>query len=339
MQQSDGILSVVAPVHDAAAFVGTFVEETVGVLARRYPNYELVIVDDGSTDQTVEIVRDLLELHPGIRLICLARSFGEDVAMAAGLESVIGDVVVTMTAETDPPEIIPLLVERAYESERIVVGVRRTRAGDSWQSRAGAALFYRLVHRLVGLRLPPDSTQFRALNRRALNALLRLKDRQRYLRVLTLQTGYPFETYVYEPIRRTPRRRTRSFLDSLSLAVDISVAWSRRPLRMVSVLGFLASIANLIYAGYVILIFLFKNQVAEGWTTLSLEISVMFFLLFGLLAVLSEYIGHILMEVKDRPLYQVADEYSSAVSIPDADRPNVVATSAWMSEQSGAELP
>jgi glycosyltransferase involved in cell wall biosynthesis len=327
MTPRDGIVSVVAPVRNASDHVQAFIEETVAVLAEAYASYELIVVDDGSTDGTVDIVQDLLEVHPGIRLICLARSFGEDVAMTAGLEAVIGDVVVTMSPATDPPELIPTLIDRVHDTTRIAVGTRVNRADESFGSRVGAALFYRLAHRLLGVRLPPDATQFRAMDRRALTALLRIKDRQRHLRVLTLQTGYAFETMPYAPIRRTPRLRGRSFLDALSLAIDMSVALGRRPLRIVSILGLVGSLANVVYATYVIVIFLFKGQVAEGWTTLSLEISVMFFLLFGLLAVLSEYIGHILFEIKDRPLYQVGEEYSSSITIPDAERLNVIASS------------
>lgn len=325
MTPRDGIVSVVAPVRDASDYVRAFVEETLAVLSERYASYELIVVDDGSIDGSVDLVQDLLEVHPGIRLICLARSFGEDIAMTAGLEAVVGDVVVTMSPAIDPPDLIPTLVERVDDTSRIVVGARASRADESFGSRFGAALFYRLAHRLLGVRLPPDATQFRAMDRRALTALLRIKDRQRHLRVLTLQTGYAFKTVSYAPIRRTPRARGRSFLDALSLAIDMSVALGRRPLRIVSILGLVGSLANLVYAVYVIVIFLFKGQVAEGWTTLSLEISVMFFLLFGLLAVLSEYIGHILVEIKDRPLYQVAEEYSSSVTIPDAGRLNVMA--------------
>jgi hypothetical protein len=166
------------------------------------------------------------------------------------------------------------------------------------------------------------------MNRRVLGSLLRFRDRQRLLRVLTLQVGYAIETFSYEPIDRGLRPPERSLIQSITLAIDLSVAWGRRPLRVFSAFCLVASLANLAYAAYAIVIYLFKNQVAEGWTTLSLEISLMFFLLFVLLAVLSEYIGHILVEVKDRPLYHVAEEHTSLIAIPNADRRNVVSATA-----------
>jgi glycosyltransferase involved in cell wall biosynthesis len=321
---NDQVLSVVAPVRNGAAFIGAFVEETIAAISGPFPYHELVVVDDGSTDETLEILEGLLKKHPGIRVICLSRPMGEDIAMTAGLEQVIGDLVVTMSPGSDPPAFIPTLVAELHPPIRIVVGTRASRSGQGLVSRLGAWIFYRVTQRLLGVRLPANATQFRAMDRRALNATLRIKDRLRHLRLLALQTGYPIATVSYEPISGRHPQPDRSFFASLSLAVDMSVAIGRRPLRLVSLLGVIGSVINLVYALYVIAIFLFKNEVAEGWTTLSLEISLMFFLLFALLAVLCEYIGHILLEMKDRPLYAVSDEFSSDVAIPSVVRPNVV---------------
>ena len=320
---NDRVLSVVAPIRNAQGYVADYVAGVIRAVETAFPYHEIVLVDDGSTDATLDTLEDLLATNPGIRVVCLSRPMGDDIAMTAGLEQVIGDVVVTMSPLTDPPSMIPALIAELTPPIRIVVGTRANRRGQGLVSRVGASLFYRLTSRLVGVRLPPNATQFRAMDRKALNAMLRIKDRFRHLRLLALQTGYEFKTLPYEPISGHGSK-DRSFMASLGLAVDMSVALGRRPLRLVSIIGILGSIANLVYALYVIAIFLFKNQVAEGWTTLSLEISVMFFLLFALLAVLCEYIGHILLEIKDRPLYVVSREFSSSESIPAAVPPNVI---------------
>lgn len=324
MARSDCFISVVAPVSNDGPIVEGFVRDTLGVLREHYANYELVLVDDGSTDDSVQRIGELLRQHECVRLIRLSRHFGDEVAIASGLDSVIGDFVVILRPDSDPPALIPEFVARARSGHGIVYGVRTSREGEPFWQRLGARLFYWLCIRVLGVALSPNSTDFRVLSRQALNAVGRVKDRSRYLRILTLSVGFANTAIPYQQVHRRPHVRRRSFTESVGLAWDIMVTQSTHPLRMVSWLGLGASTLNLLYMMYVAAIFLFKPSVMEGWTTLSLQASTMFFLVFLILAVLCEYIGRILEETRERPLYHVLEERNSNVLLAQAHRTNVV---------------
>ena len=325
---SDCFVSVVAPLHDDAPIVRAFVTDVLSVLRANYTNYELVLVDDGSRDDTALIVSAMLEEQECVRLIRLSRAFGEEVAISAGLDTVIGDFVVVMLPNTDPPELIPTFVQRVRAGAGIAYGIRQNRVGESLLVRAGARLWYWYAARYLHLSLPRNSSQFRALSRQAVNAMVRIRDRYRYLRLLSADVGYQAAGIPYVQVVRNPNRPSRGFLDRLSVTLDIIVANSTHPLRVVTLLGVLASALNLLYVGYVIGIYLFRHgEVEPGWTTLSLQSAFMFLLAFVILTIMSEYLGHILVEVRERPLYHVLEERDSPVRIATATRRNVVTES------------
>jgi dolichol-phosphate mannosyltransferase len=321
---SDVFVSVVAPLQDDGDLVEAFVAEVTGVLEAHYTNYELVLVDDGSRDDTPARVDAILRRHKCVRYVRLSRRFGAEIAITAGLDTVIGDFTVVMLPDSDPPELIPEMVARARGARGVVFGVRSGRSGQPWWARAGARLFYGLGNRLFGLDLPPDATHFQVLSRQAVNAVTRIKEKYRSLRLLSFHVGYDNDRLAYAPRWRRGHPRVRGIAESISLAVGIVVAHSTQPLRFVSGLGLLASTLNLLYMFYVVGVYLLKPGVEPGWTTTSLQLSSMFFLLFLIMTVLTEYVGRILDESKDRPLYHVVEERNSNVSVADAERRNVV---------------
>lgn len=327
MASADLFVSVVAPLNDDADIVEGFVDATLTMLAAHYANYELVLVDDGSRDDTMQRVVELLKRHPCLRYMRLSRRFGQEIAISAGLDSVIGDFVVVMLPDSDPPAVVPAMVERSRAGAGVVFGIRRSRTGDPFWLRAGAALFYGLCNRLLRMNLPRDSTHFRVFSRQALNAVVQIKDRMRYLRTLSAFVGYGNQGFEYEPVaRRIPPRR-KGLFESFGLAVNIIVANSIRPLRLVTWLALAVSGVYLVYIAYVVAIYLLKDEVAEGWATLSLQSAVAFFCIFVILTALSEYLGRLLSEVKEGPLYYVLEEQTSSVLIADEDRRNVVVQS------------
>jgi glycosyltransferase involved in cell wall biosynthesis len=321
----DCFVSVVVPLWKDAAIVEPFVRETIAVLEANFTYYELLLVDDGSTDGTAVRVESLLSELPSIRLLRLSRHFGDEVAVAAGLDAVIGDYVVTMLPATDPPALIPRFVECARQHDGVVIGVRSTRE-ESLGAKLGAAVFYWICNRFLELDLPRSSTHFRAFSRKTLNALLQIKDKYRYLKVFSTYIGYHHETIVYEPKPRTGATLPpqRGLFRSVELAINVMVANSTRLLRLVTGLGLIASALNLLYIVYIFLIAVFKKHVAEGWVTLSAQHAGMFFFLFVILTVLGEYVGRILAETQDRPLYYVMEERDSSVLVTNSDRKNVV---------------
>jgi dolichol-phosphate mannosyltransferase len=311
-------------VRNAAGYISDVVAETSAELDAAFREYEIILVDDGSEDETVAIARDVIAQTTSVRILVLSRWFGDDIAITAGLDTAIGDVVVTMLARSDPPGLIAGLVDRARSEGRSLVGIAAHDSGRRSVGDYANRFILAVVERLFGAPIPRGVTQFRVLSRRAVGALLESRDRQRSLALLTAHVGYGTAAFRYSPRDRAGNPPVVSLQRSLSLAIDLSVAGGRRPLRLVSAIGMLGSLANFAYACYVVLLYLFGPGVVEGWTTLSLELSVMFFLLFLLLTVMAEYLGHLLAESRDRPLYYVLDEFASPAPLRDPDRLNIV---------------
>jgi glycosyltransferase involved in cell wall biosynthesis len=324
MATSNCFVSVIAPLSNDSRIVEAFVAEVMQVLRNNYANYELVLVNDGSEDDTLDKVHLILKKYECIRLVSLSRSFGTDVAISSGLDSVIGDFVVVLLPESDPPQLIPELIQQAQNGKDILVGIRRSRHDEPFWMRAGANLFYWLCRRLLKIPLIKNATQFRVLSRQVVNAITQVEHKHRYLRLLSSYVGYRSQTFTYELIKRYKKRKAKSFFELSDLALQIVVVNSSRPLRFASYLGLLASMVNVVYMGYIILVYLLKDHVAEGWVTLSFQNAVMFFLVSMVLTILCEYVCSILDRLKGWPAYYVADEKTSSILIADRERRNIV---------------
>ncbi len=317
---SDRYLSVIAPLWNDADIVEPFALEMVEVLQRNFANFELVLVDDGSTDDTAARVIELLKRHESIRLIRLSRRFGQEIAISAGLDSVIGDFVAVLLPDSDPPGCVPEMVELALQGADMVFGIRKSRRGDPLMIRLGARAFYWYSDRLLRLDLPKNSTHFRVMSRRVVNALTRIKDRGRYLRTLSQHVGYRSVGFPYDLAQRRSIPRRKSLVEALDLAANIVVTNSLRPLRMVSWLAVLLGAANGIYAAVVL-------HLRTGWDWRGLQPGISFAFLFAILAVLCEYLGRVVDESKGRPLYHVVEERTGAMPLLGPDRGNVVTES------------
>jgi len=326
MPLSDCFVSVVAPVRHDADILPGFLDELTDVLRRHYENYEVVVVDDGSGDDTARVLDGLISKVEYLRVIRLTRPFGQEIAIAAGLDSVIGDYVVVMLPDNDPPSRIPEMVERARRCGGTVLGIVDPPEPKPLLQRLGTRLFYWYANRVLRLGFPENSTQFRVMSREAVNAVTRIKDRLRFLRSFTVYVGYTNEEFPYQPVsRRAGPRRRRGLLESLKLAIDLIVANSTHPLRVVSVLGLGVSALNGLAVIYVLVAYAFRAEtLASGWASRSVQSSVMFFFLFLVLAVACEYLGRILEETWNRPLYLVREELSSSDTVLDSRRRNVV---------------
>lgn len=321
---SDLFVSVIAPLFQTAGFLRDFVAETHNVLRANYANYEIVLIDDGSTDDTAALIDSLLEEFDCIRYLRLSRHYGDEIAISAGLDTVIGDFVVIMKPDSDPPARIPAMVDLARDGCDMVYGVQQNPPRRSWPVRLGAALFHWYCRRFLNFELTRNVTHFRVLSRQAVNALTQIKDRHRYLRFSSQYVGFVSESYPYSTIQRVPDAPGPGLGESLSLAINVIVSASKHPLRMVTWFGILAGLLNALYVGYVVLVYFLREHVAEGWTTMSLQQALMFLFVFIILTILSEYVGQILDETQHRPLYYTLEERNSRVMLADGDRYNVV---------------
>lgn len=317
---ADCFVSVVAPLRDDEDIVAGFVEEVCAVLHERFTNYEVVLVDDRSRDRTLDVLQHLLTQHAGVRVVRLSRSFGQETAIAAGLDSAIGDEVVVMLPDSDPPALIPEMVALARNDGGVVYGLRRSRESQPIFLRLGSRLFFWFAQWALRLPIPTNATHFRVLSRQAVNAVSRVRDRKRYLRTLTEHVGYGSTPFQYDPIQRRPKARQKSPVAAAALAIDIVVANTTRPLRFLATLALTASVLSVMTGIYVL--------VFPHWPTAQRAIAVWLAALvaagFAIMAGITEYLGQLLEEVKDRPLYHTMDELASTSPFPHEERVNVV---------------
>lgn len=320
----DTFVSVVAPIRDEAGYVADFVKELHGVLESHYQNYEIIIVDDNSTDGTEAILRGIMTKIRGLRTLRLSRSFGRETAILAGMESAIGDYVIVMLAESDPVELVPMLVERCRVAAPVVVGIQRNQFGRSWFRRVASTAFHWYCRHQLHIDLYPGSRYFRAFNRSALNAVLQIQDRVRNLRHLSGAIGFVADAFEYEPRWRGKGPRGRRLSKDLSEGFRVILANSRHPLRLVTNAGLITSLLNLLYIASVCFGGWQRPVWSPGVMSLALQQAILFVLLFVILTIMAEYLGLVLWETRARPSYFVVREEFGAPTLPGQDRRNVV---------------
>jgi polyisoprenyl-phosphate glycosyltransferase len=327
IKNTSTFISIVAPIHNQGIVIGHFLEEINSIMTTHYLNYEVILIDDGSSDNTALQVREQLQKYKCIRYIRLSRSFGLETAISAGLDTAIGDVIVILRPKVDPAALIPEFVMQTCKTNGVVFGIYNEPEKVSLLYLWSKILFFKLCSKLLPFPLPPmNATIYTAISRQALNAILEIKDKSRYLRIFSALIGYPHE-FIFYTSESPQDNSSKGLFQSTRSAIDILVMNSTLPLRYASYLGLLASIFNMFYIIYIFIVNIVIQNVAEGWTTLSLQNSIMFFFLFIIISVLMEYVDRILNETKNRPSYYVAEESYSSVMIIDENYRNIVFSS------------
>ena len=320
----DIFVSVVVPLDNDVDILPAVVGEIDTVMRSHFGDYELIFIDDGSTDGTRSFFERAKKEIPSFRYFRLTRPFGLEVAIACGLEQAIGDVIVVMRPDWDPPDRIPELAEKANDSDGIVIGVATDKFKRALVYRLAYQVYFGLCKIFLTRSQVYGATHFMALTRTALNALLTIKDSFRYIRVLAMYAGFEVTTIPYEfALRRDPPRR-RKALTLLENAGHIIVSNSDRPLRVAALISAFMGIADFAFLVYILAMRLLSNDIAPGWASTNFFNAIMFGLIFLVLAVLCEYLAEMRAEVKRRPLYVVQAELQSNVMLTNAETRNVV---------------
>jgi polyisoprenyl-phosphate glycosyltransferase len=311
-------VSVTAPAHNEEEVLPQFVDRVRDALEGF--EFELVIVDDGSTDDSVELLDRLATADPRIKVVRLSRSFGYQAAVAAGLDHVDGDVIVTIDADLqDPPELIPDLIEEWRNGSDVVYAVRSERQGEGRLKLTTARWFTRVFTRLAELDIPRDVGDFRLLDRRAADALRRLPERNRFMRGLTVWVGFRQSSvpYVRDP-RQAGETRYR-WRTLMRISLDAISSFSHVPLQIATIAGFVVSFFAFLGIPYVIVNRLLGFYV-EGVSTLMFAVLLLGGIQLITLGIIGEYISRIYDEVKRRPLYVVSERRNldGPVMIPAA---------------------
>lgn len=317
LKQQDIFVSLVSVLgSEHSASVIQHIRESIALLQDCYSNFELVLVDNDSPIEVIASVRSLLDEIPSIRVIRLSRKRDYDSAIFSGMDAAIGDFTVVFEIGSDPVSAVPEFVDQLVSGADIVQGNAVSK--DSITRRTSRNAFFWFSRVAAGLDVPREATYFASFSRRSLNAMVSSPTSMQYLRHLLRHIGFDVVDFKYE---KTNSFATRSRL-GLVEAIELMTSYSLRPLRAVSWVGVIAALANLIYAAYVLFAY-FSMPVERGWTTTNLQLGFMFFVLFLSLAVISEYLGRILIESRKGPSYIVMEELVSSRLIADENRRNI----------------
>ena len=297
------LLSVVAPVYQEEATIDRFCTAVADALSG--VPYELILVDDGSTDQTPAKLAQLAAEDRRIKVVLLSRNFGHQAALTAGLDHAGGNVAVTLDSDLqDPPSLIPKLLERWRAGADVVYAVRRARAGESRFKLRTAKLFYRLFRSLASVDLQPNSGDFRLLDRRVLDALLSMGERSRFLRGMSIWVGFTQDSVAYDRDARYAGTTKFTVGRMLRFSLDAIASFSYRPLQLATALGFLISVVAFVAIPVVIVLKL-AGDYLYGFSTVEITILLLGGIQLITIGMIGEYVGRIFDEVKGRPLYLV----------------------------------
>ena len=303
------MLSVVVPCMNEEAVLFETHQRLEQVLQGAGIFFELIYVDDGSTDTTPSVLRALQRQDSHVRVIRFSRNFGHQIAITAGLEHATGDAVVVIDADLqDPPEVIVEFLKKWEEGHEVVYGVRTERDGETAFKLWTAKIFYRLINRLSDTRIPLDAGDFRLLDRKVVDALLSMPERDRYVRGMISWLGFSQCAVPYHRAARTAGETKFSLWRMLHFATDGVVSFSILPLRLATWTGFLASgLALLGIIAVVLEKYLHVTGLVQGWSSTVIAVLFMGGVQLVCLGIIGEYVGRAYGEVKRRPLYIVQE--------------------------------
>ncbi|HYN08015.1 MAG TPA: glycosyltransferase family 2 protein [Vicinamibacterales bacterium] len=300
-------MSVAVPLHNEETVLPELMRR-VGSVLQSLPGgpHEVVFVDDGSTDRTLEVLRDIAVRDARVVAVVLSRNFGHQAALTAALDHVTGDVTVVMDGDLqDQPEAIPQFLE-LFQSGYDVVYAKRVRRKEPWWLRFSYYVFYRLLARLSDTQLPTDAGDFGLLSRRVVDELRRLPEHHRYLRGLRSWVGFKQVGIEVERSARHSGRSKYNLSRLLKLAADAVFAFSIVPLRLAAIVGLMAVVCSVLFAMYSVIAKVFLDQSPVGFTALIWIITFLSGTILVFLGVIGEYVGRVYEELKARPVYIVS---------------------------------
>ena len=288
--------SIVAPVFNERECLDVLYDRVSEVMDRSGEPWELVLVDDGSTDGSSEIMKRYSEKDPRVRCVFFARNFGHQIAVTAGMDNTLGDAVIVIDSDLqDPPEVILKLIEKWKEGYEVVYAVRKERDGESWFKKWTASAFYRLIDKIADVRIPLDTGDFRLYDRKVVNVMKQMPERNRFLRGMSSWVGFKQTGVEYHREERYAGTTHYPLKKMLKLALTAITGFSTVPLQLATWLGF--GITGLSIIAFII------DLIARGENGTAISVFFMGGVLLIILGIIGEYLGRIYDEVRNRPLY------------------------------------
>jgi len=298
------VFSIIAPVFNESDCLNTLYERVKEVMDDTQEPWELVLVDDGSTDGSTELIRTLAEKDERVRKVIFARNFGHQIAVTAGMDYARGDAVIIIDADLqDPPEVMLELIQKWREGYEVVYAQRAEREGESWFKLATASLFYRTIYRITDVKIPLDTGDFRLLDRKIVDVMKTMREKHRFLRGMSAWVGFRSIGVPYKRAARFAGKTKYPFKKMLKLALTAITSFSYVPLQVAMWAGFIAAGISIVAIPVVIILRLIGSQFFYGQATTLIAVLFLGGVQLICIGILGEYIGRIYDEVKGRPLY------------------------------------
>ncbi|MBX7140617.1 MAG: glycosyltransferase family 2 protein [Chitinophagales bacterium] len=301
-------ISIIVPAFNEEGNIEA-VAEQIKQQAEQCRKYEIIFINDGSTDATAEKLRMLHRSNPNIQFISFSRNFGHQSALLAGIHHASGDCIISMDADLQhPPAMIPQLVSKWQEGFDIVTTIRDDSQNTSWFKRSTSSVFYKLMNRLSNITLEEGAADFRLIDRSVAQVISNSREYNLFLRGYIAWLGYKQCMVPYIPHQRQSGKTKYSFGKMMMLAINGITSFSVKPLRVAMILGTAISLLAFIYAIYAIYVYLETNEAVPGWTSVLVSILFIGGLQLLILGIIGEYLGRTLMQTKQRPDYVIMEK-------------------------------
>jgi glycosyltransferase involved in cell wall biosynthesis len=300
------IISILVPAYNEQEVLESFYLRIRAVMDTLPYDFELLFINDGSTDNTYNILNKLRDGDNDISIIDLSRNFGKEIAMTSGLDHCNGDAVIIIDADLqDPPELIPELIAQWQAGYDVVYAQRESRKGETFIKKISAHMFYRFISSVSRVPIPKDTGDFRLMSRRAIDSLNRLREKQRFMKGLYAWIGYPQKAVLYHRDPRYAGNTKWNYFALWGLAVDGITSFSEAPLKIASFFGVFISFGALCYAIFVIIKTLIYGEAVAGYPSLMVVMLLLGGIQLITIGIIGEYIGRTFVESKNRPIYLI----------------------------------
>jgi len=317
------LLTVVAPIYFGETSINEFYNRTKKVLINLESkiDHEIIFVDDGSKDKSLDILKELCQKDEKVGVISFSRNFGHQIAITAGIDHANGEAIIIIDGDLqDPPEIIPEMLKKWEEGYKVVYGVRKKRKGENFIKLSTAKLFYRIIRHLSDVDLPVDAGDFRLIDKKVADILRSMREENRYIRGIVSWIGFPQSGLLYERDRRYAGKTTYTFKKMIKLAIDGLVGFSDKPLKITAYLGFFITFISFLLVLKIVIDKIINPQLSiSGWASLMVTLIFLGGIQMISIGIIGLYLGRQYSEVKRRPIYVVSETYGIKNNVNDSE--------------------
>ncbi|MFB3896712.1 MAG: glycosyltransferase family 2 protein [bacterium] len=301
-------ISIVLPCFNEQGNIKVITEKLIAIL-HKYSDYELIFVDDGSTDNSLSIIKELVQTNPKIKYLSFSRNFGHQNALKAGMDVSHGDCLITMDADLQhPPELIPTMIEKWLEGYDVVYTMRNDTEKTSFFKRLTARIFYYLINKISNIEIPSGTADFRLMDKRVVEIFKSFQESFIFIRGLIAWMGFKQYGLVYIPQERFSGQTKYSLKGMIFLALSGITAFSVRPLHLATILGLILAGLSIIYGIYAVCITIFTHRVISGWASVIVSVLFIGSVQLIILGIIGEYLGKLFIASKNRPNYIIKEK-------------------------------